>query len=712
MSQNLMDVISQPNSSGKEVKRFDRAEINNNDVKVIDRDWFDVRIIPANEDMNPIVRKNRFYTTTSDKYFDSRLGGNIGINPKAQFSYLADIRAHTFNARDVLKPEKLGRYFGEVFDDNSLILKMTMGVADFASLPDYIFSAIDYRDSYVANKGYLPIGYDFGSFVGSAIMLAAFPLMTIFIWGVKAASSMVFDRGPLQYYRVKPTMHTYWAGVAATFTQITTELGILAPELMPDSSEADKIGVGFKFDEDDMNQIRDMMPDLVTDSNYIDVFAIATRAETLHNKRLLREKELYEKGDVNEYDFLGYVMDENDNIERKSAGSTIISETNYKHSFSKFLEKLTGKGSLFEGPPAKETPMSGNGLIDPNVKYTKDGDGRYPIKNSETKIAYSKKLADAIDAGIKDGGQYANFYVKHISTVTETFSNEIGEISSGGKINSVAKGARDINFSLAGGNIIGETGEKIIEAGKNVIKGTLNSMSFGLGNVIQTLTGNSYVIVPKMWKDSTVSLSSVTFRIELRPTYNDPYSQAKDVYLPYAMIMNTVLPQGTGGNSYTAPFLCSTHCPGIQEYDTAIVSNVSVKRGVSNLSFDKYNRAQGIDIDITITDLAPLTTISTNSTVFDSFKVPLEDNTPLGRYLRVLTGRDLLSSKYMTPKIKKKASTLLMLKDNMFSPVAMGLRMSSPLQMFSGGAVAQSATTLLEEQKFNSSPLLGEEFGY
>lgn len=694
MSQKLDDVINFKGSVTDGIKDVDRSElINGTDVAVIDKDWFDIRMLPGGQDMDPIVRKNRFHSTASDKYFDSRLGGNIGINPKAQFSDLVDIRGHSYDIDDILKPEKLGRYYSEVHDDNSVLLKMTMGVHDFASLPDYLFSAIDYKDSYVANKGVLPTGYDFGSVVGSGVMLAAFPMMTILIWGLKFASSLAFDTGPLQYYRMKPTMHTYWAGVSQTVTNIVTERGFMAPSLMADKTLANKIGVGVQLDKSHMEAMRELMPELIGPNNYIDVFAIANRAEVLHNKRLYREKELYDRGESSEYDFLGYVYDKDNNtMERKSAGSTTTSNTNYNVSFTNFLKKVTGKDGLYGSDKKKavidkDIPVS-------DTKYTKDSDGRYPNNPSTDKLEYAEKLAAAIDAGIKDGGQYANFYVKHIGTVTETFTNGVSDIGSGSKLNSVAKGARDIEFSLGGGKILGDTVSKIYDTGKNVIAGTLNSMSFGLGNVLQTLTGNAYVNIPKKWDNSTVSLSNVTYRIELRPTYNTPFSQIKDVDIPYAMILNTVLPLSAGASSHTSPFLCQTHCQGIQEYDLAMVTNVSVKRGVSNLSFDKNNQAQGIDIDITITDLAPLVSMSVNTSIFDSFKVGLEDSTPLGRYIRTLTSRPLLESKYMVPKIKRKAARLLMAKDQMLSASSAGMLIGNSLTGILGGVVEDHAVTL------------------
>lgn len=692
MSQKLCDVINLDGNIADGIKDVDRTELlSGNDIKVMDSDWFDIRMIPPNSAMHPIVRRNRFYSTADDKYFDSRLGGNIGINPKAQFSDLVDIRGHNFNIDDITKPEKLGRYYSEVHDDNALLLKLTMGVHDFASLPEYIFSAIDYKDSYIANKGVLPTGYDFGSVIGSGVMLAAFPMMTILIWGLKFASSLMFDRGPLQYYRVKPTMHLYWAGVNHTVTNIVTEEGILIPELMPESSLSDKIGASVKLDRDDMDELRELMPELISDNNYIDVFGIATRAEVLHNKRLYREKELYDSKAINEYDFLGYVYKDGDTAERKSAGSSTVSSMNYNVSFTNFLKKVTGKDGLY-GSEKKVEKATEETM--PTGKYTKDGDGRYPNKSTPLKRDYAEKLAEAIDAGIKDGGQYANFYVKHIGTVTETFSNSVSDIGSSNKINSVAKGARDIEFSLGGGKILGDTVSEIYDAGKNVVAGTLNSMSFGLGNVLQTLTGNAFVNIPKKWESSSVSLSSVTYRIELRATYNEPFSNIKDVYIPYAMVMNTVLPLSAGASSHTSPFLCQSYCQGIQEYETAMVTNVSVKRGVSNLSMDSFNRTQGIDIDITITDLAPLTAIPISSSIFDSFRVGLEDNTALGRYIRTLTARPLLDSKYMVPKIKLKASRLLMMKDQAFSLHASGMRIGGALSGILGGVVEDHAVTL------------------
>ena len=84
---------------------------------------FDLRFIPPSDKMHPVDAKNRYYSTAADKFIDTRMGGSLAINPRAQFCQYSDIRvknrAHTgeVNINSVLDTG-LGRFYSEVFEDN------------------------------------------------------------------------------------------------------------------------------------------------------------------------------------------------------------------------------------------------------------------------------------------------------------------------------------------------------------------------------------------------------------------------------------------------------------------------------------------------------------------------------------------------------------------------------------------------------------------
>lgn len=677
-----------------------------NENLVFDNSWFDIRFIPPESNMDAIDIYNRFYTTASRKFTSTRLGGNFGINVKPQFTRWADIRHGNRGFRGRLTINNLnvdaglGRVYSERYDDAQQLLMLQFGKEKFNSLSNFILSAIDYRDSYIANTGRYPTGYTVGSVVGAGIMLAAFPWITLTIWGLKFASGLVMNVDNFNYYYMEPTMHLYWSAVSQIVTILGTELGILIPELMPEKTEALKIGIPVKLNTADLDAYKALMPGLFTENNYIDIFKIATTTQTLANRLLLEEYELYQKGENSPYDFLGYVYKDGVIKEHAASGSGLINTINYNLSFSKWLEKLTKGKGLFASEDKKETqtPPDNTGNASGNTTgYTRDANGLYDANKEDQ--TYMEKLAETIDAGIKEGGGYAIFNVDFVGTSSESFSNSTSEVNLGSSLNSVATAARNMKFNFAGGNIIGETTQDVVGAAKNVAAGTLDSVTHGVSNVIQTLTGNAYTDIPKKWDISDMSFPTLTYNMSLRALYNTPFSRLKDELIPLAMILAGVLPLSAGPSSHTSPFLCEAFTKGIQHIKMGMITSVTVTRGVNNLAYDKNKNLRGIDVSFNITDFSTIMTAPINTSIFDTFNIALEDSKPLNRYLAVLASRDLLTSKYMVPRMKLKASRLLMNIDKAFSPHAIGMRIGHGLNNLLGGMVADHAMSLSQSNK-------------
>ena len=677
-----------------------------NENIVFDNNWFDIRFIPPDINMNPIDVYNRFYTTASRKFTSTRMGGNFGINVKPQFTRWADIRHGNrgFKGRLTINnlnvDAGLGRVYSERYDDAQQMLMLQFGKEKFNNLTNFMLSAIDYRDSYIANTGRYPTGYSVGSVTGAGIMLVAFPWMTLAIWGLKFASGMLDNSESFNFYYMEPAMHLYWSAVSQIVTILGTELGILIPELMPEKTDANRIGIPVKLNTSDLEEYKKLMPGLFTENNYIDVFKIATTTQTLANRLLLEEYELYQKGEESPYDFLGYVYKDGVIKEKASPGSGLINTINYNLSFSNWLNKLTKGKGLFASEEKKDgtTPSKDSNNADGNITtFGRGDDGRYP--NLETDKGYAAKLAEAIDSGIKEGGGYAIFNVEFTGSTTESFTNNTSEINLGSTLHSVATAARNMNFNFAGGNLIGETAQDAVGLVKNVVAGAADSMTYGISNVIQTLTGNAYVDIPKKWDTSDMSFPSINYQLSLRATYNTPFSRLKDELIPLAMILAGTLPLSAGQSSHSSPFLCEAFSKGVQHVKMGMITSLSITRGVNNLAYDKNKNLRGYDIAFTITDFSTIMTAPINTSIFDTFNIALEDSKPINRYLAVLASRDLLTSKYMVPRMKLKASRLLMNIDKAFSPHAIGMRIGHGLNSLLGGMVADHAMALTQNNK-------------
>ncbi len=119
-------------------------------------------------------------------------------------------------------------------------------------------------------------------------------------------------------------MHTYWSAVNNIVTQLATELGILIPELMNDGTGADKIGLPVKINQDDLDAMKKMYPNLITDNNYIDVFAIATRMQSVANQQMLKDRDLYEADPAGALDYIGYIKERVSTYERGDYASSAM----------------------------------------------------------------------------------------------------------------------------------------------------------------------------------------------------------------------------------------------------------------------------------------------------------------------------------------------------------------------------------------------------
>lgn len=675
------------------------------DLTVIDKDWVNNRFMVQDSDLDPVDANNRYYSTAYDKFTDSSLGGNIGINARPQFTPYCDIHIQgrrSDTTETSINDRKgnfgMGRYYSEALDDNEQTVFFEFGVPKFNSMFDFFTKAIDYRDSVIANTGRKPYGFAFGELVGSMVMLAAFPLVTIAVWGLKKAIGLVTGHGAFNYYYLDPTMHTYWGTVNTIVTQISTELGILAPLALDSNTSAQKIGVNVKINKEDLDAMRKLMPNLLSKDNYIDVFAIATKAQAEANKQAILDYERYKHDPSNAKDYLGFVKTRYTVREANAAGSTIGDALNTGVMFQTYLDKTTK--NIPKAPnPATQSKKKISG--DPakinakkiNVKdMEQQNDGSY--KATKKEVSYASKVATAIDSAVRDGSLFAAFRVNYTGSVSESFSNSVGEIEAGGMLKSLSKKSRNMTFNLSGGNVMGDAVKTAIGYAKDTLFGGLDSVTYGLSNVIQTLIGGGYIDLPKKWEDSSMSLPQVSYNMQLISPYGNAFSQMQNIYIPLAMLLAGTLPLATGKASYTSPFICSLFSKGVQNIKLGMITSLTITRGTSNLAFNKDKRALALDVSFTVTDFSNIMSAPINASIFSSkFNVALDDDLPIANYVSVMAARNLLTNKYTLPKIKLRYSRMRMAYDQEISPSSWGMRIGESLNGVLGGFVSQRSLT-------------------
>lgn len=676
------------------------SKVEKSDVPIVDKQWIQSRYLVSDSDIPEAYVKHRYESSASYKFTDTRMGGNITINPRPQFTRYCDIRnPGRYQKRNRVTKAKstdigMGRYYSESLDDNQQTVFFEFGLPKFNSLSDFFLRAIDYQDSVIANTGSPSVGYTIGKAAGNIAMLAAFPLVTLAVWTTQIGVKLLFGSGLYSYYRLEPKMHMYWTTVNQIVTQLATEMGLLVPELMeeknPEPGEV-KVGAKIKMSQTDIDELKKYMPDgVIGKSNYIDVFAIATRAQKLANAQ---KEKMYT------------AMSDNNNLSIDGALKSEVSITesiNRHASFELFLETVSKSlGSLLPGdaePEKNEETLS----EEQKAELAKKGqdfqknkvEGAYKEQLAVKENTRLENLAKTIDSTVRQGGSYAVFAVDYTGSVSESFSNEIGNINTGDKIKQMSRASRDLKFSVAGGNIIGTTMEDVMGAVKGIVAGALDSATFGLGSVAQTIFGGGYIDIPKKWEDSNVSMPSVTYNMQLVSPYGNIISQLQDIYIPLAMILAGTLPLATGKSSYTSPYICSLYSKGIQNIKLGMITSLTLTRGTSNLGFDKNRRPLAIDVSFQVTDFSSSVAAPVNSSVFKGmFNFSLEDDTPLGNYIGVLGSRDIITNKYATHRAKLRFSRSIMSAEQMISPNSWGMRIGETVGSVLGPLVAPMTLT-------------------
>jgi hypothetical protein len=675
----------------------DVEENDADDITLLDKDWVNFRFMAANKDLDKLDQYNRFFNSSLSKFTDTSLGGNIAINPRVQYTWYADIRhggrwkRNRVTVKDNDGGYGLGRYYSEAIDDNATTLYMEFGIPRFNSLLDFFTRAIDGKDSYIAKHGRMPSGaYDVTRIAGSILTFTFFPLVSTIIIGLKTVASLATasSGNNFNFYYFERAMHMYWSSVNVILTMFATELGILVPVLDKTQGKAGAMGLPAKFDESVVNDMRRVFGShetgkLFWGTNYIDAFAIATRQQRIANLMMVAEYEKFRDSGPTDEDLIGYVTDQDHTKPLYARGEGTMNFINSYITFDSYLQNIVnGNGSLWKKvwpvedentnhdnkatAPAPQSPTTGK---PEGNYYSRNIDGSWSdLVRSQSEIDYDSTFISTFDSTLRDGGLYLCLNVDYQGPVSESFSNSIGEIGTKDAIKSVAKGVHDMRFNFAGGNIANEL-DKVKNAAMSVVTGVLEGATFGLSNVIMTVLGGGYVDIPKKWEDSSMSLPSITYKTRLISPYGNPVSQIQNIYLPLACLLAGMLPLSVGKTSYTSPYLCTIFNKGVQDIRLGMMTSLSIERGTSNLGFNSLKRALAIDVSFTVTDFSTLLTAPINQSIFSSaFSVNIDDDMPLNRYIATVASRDIITNKYLLPKVKIYASRKLMNLNQTINP--------------------------------------------
>lgn len=647
----LIELDNQQIANMQDTTQFDNQSF------TLDRTWAKQAFLISDSKLGDSADiKNRYWSSASAKFTDTRLGANIGINSRPQFTRYADIRVkgrlqgrNNVTLGNTTGNFGMGRYYSEAIDDPSQTIYMRFGVPQFNSIFSFLSSAFDPNMTSLAKTGRdKGILFKIGELAGTVTAATAFPALALTIVAGKVINSF-FTRPTSKYYTLKPTMHLYWSTVNMLVNTIAVNKGIM-PKIM-NSEEEQKLGRPFKLDQGHLSALHDLMPDVFSDENYFDIFALANKAQRLANKLFIDDYNKLENGTAT--DWLGYVKSDT------GSGShpTYISNSNGSPKLSAILNKVLMFGYYKSDADSPKRIES-----DPRIDPTN------PQGEQKKDPSFFQEFVNNLDAEFRDGSQYAVFKVDHTGSVSESFGNSVGETDISQKLNQMSSSARQARFNFSEGSVLGETVGAIAGGVGGVLSGALSGITLGLSDSVKGLLGSGYIDIPKYWQSSNATLPRSNYSLQLISPYGNPISQMQNIYIPLCMLLAGALPLSTGKQSYTSPFICQIFDRGRSQVRLGMIESLNITRGTSNLPFDTQGKALAIDVSFSVVDLSSIMHMPVSSGGLFGADMTLDEDNILMDYLAVLAGQDIYSQTYAAPKARLALAKKLMSVGKLTSP--------------------------------------------
>lgn len=621
--------------------------------------------------------QNRYRSSASRKFTDTQIGGNAAVNARPQFNTYTDVpdkgRLRGRNDVSIYSDAGnygMGRYYSEAIDDNAQTIYLRFGVPQYSSLYNFFTNAFDPTYATLVNTGRRPGAlWTFGKIAGTFFTLLSFPVLTMAMVGTQIISKF-FSRATSKFYTMKPTMYLYWAAVDMLVNSMVVNRG-LAPKFPGGQVTSQRIGDPFGFDSDFINIMHEKFPRIFSEDGRVDIFAVALRAQAMANKLFQEEYKAIDEGDP--YSFLDYVRKEG-----QTAKETLYVTDTGDHKLTAYLAHLSDKILWFgTNRDEKDKRMTENSpKVDPNTGDILPGGDK---DQSFQDDSYANDFRTFLEAEMSQGGAFAVFRVDSTGSTSESFSNAVAESDISSKLNGMVSQGRQLNFSLAGGNLgdgmIANAIEGFAGGVKDLLMGTLSGISLGLSDGLLAALSGSYYDIPKTWQSSSAQLPRASYSMQLICPYGHPFSQLQNIYIPLAMLLAGVLPRSTGKQSYGSPFLCQLYDRGRAQIQLGMIESLSISRGTSNLAFTNKGQALALDVSLNIVDLSsimhmPMGTGTLWDTLVDKGlnNPAIDEDNILYDYLAVVSGLDMYNQIYPLPRARLKAAQWYMQFGKFSSP--------------------------------------------
>lgn len=522
----------------------------------------------------------RYRTTGYYKFTDTRPGGNMGINPPPQYCRFTDLKCpNAFNNTDITTG--LGRYYNDSQDDNARILYMRFGVGAPTSLLRFFNNFYDSDAARVVKTGNSgDIFYKAGKLGGFVITLPFQPLIL-----AGRALNWFMGNPSTKFISLKPTMPIYWNAVQTMVNGIAANIGLIPQQfrediVVPDMSKEDALTDDstrqfIEFDSDPgaavFSQYQKILPNIFRTGGSIDIYSVANRAQRMNDAWMKKMGAIAESEEF---------ADDGDWI------NAMQSWPGRNH--SEIVKALQGSSlgkaldTYFKSEPGKDLHDSENGPASID-EFNNDG------------------ALDYLRSELRDGAQFVGFYIDSAETVSESFSNQVGDLEIGTAFNSASSGIRKAKLNFAEGNIGIAPVDAAVGAAKSFINGFLEGIEM---SGLMALAGNAMVDIQKVWENSSASLPKLNYTIKLRSPYGNKLSRFINIFMPLCALIAGVLPRSTGPQSFGTPFLVEAYDPGRGQTRLGIIDSMNITRGTGNIGWTKDNEFLGVDVTFSIIDLS------------------------------------------------------------------------------------------------------------
>lgn len=546
--------------------------------KLRDRDWIRQSFLVGDtslsgvrsSNMADIDIRNRSFSTVRLKFTDTTPGGNFAINAPPQFTRNADVKSKSIFPGG----RGMGRYYSEAIDDNSRLISMRFGVANFTSMTTFWAGFYDSDMAALARTGKRKgIAFKVGQAIGFVVPLLSPVLFTIGVIGnaVRYLAMMPSSK----YYYLHPSMHLYWTAVNTIFNNIAVNKGVI-PRVFSDGARNEFGNSTYNFTPKDLKDMQALIPDIMSDDGGINSYAIATKAQR-NSRRMQKALENIIQTAGDKLDLAAEI----DNIQKNGLP---VEQSKYNGSYLAYIGRWLG----MEKDNASE-----------DVNRPTTG-GPYA-----TTAAEAPSLMEFIHAELDDGAMFATFRVDADGAASESFSNQTGQPDIVNKINGMSSESRNTTFNMSGGNLGDGMAMQAIQGILGGVKDLVSGVADGLGaSGLAALAGAAFVDIPNVWQSSTANLPRMNYTMTLSSAYGNKLSQLINIYLPLSMLLAAALPLSTGRQSYTSPFLLELYDRGRAQTRLGLVDSLSITRGTSNLAFDNAGNAMAIDVSFSIIDLS------------------------------------------------------------------------------------------------------------